>query len=66
MAVLTSTGEVLPRNVVYVASPKTRSRPQKKSHKRLKIRKQQRVISEQQAQMIMDRQIARKLKRMFY
>ena len=66
MSVLTSTGEVLPRNSVYSVPTKQ----YKKKHKKrrilaVKTTKSKCTLTEKQAQWIIDRQIARRLKRMF-
>ena len=69
MSVLTSSGVLMPRNVVYgelpLIKPKKRKACKKKRHT-LPIQKPKHVIGERQAQFIMDRQIAKKLRKMFY
>lgn len=69
MPVLTSSGEVMPRNAVYGAlllKPKrNKVRIHKKKRRTLPVQKSKHVISKRQAQVIMDRQIVRKLQQMF-
>lgn len=60
MAVLTCTGEVVSRSCVYTTPVKQRKQKRHKLPKRNRS-----VISEKQAQTIIDMQIARRLKRMF-
>ncbi|MCA9313661.1 hypothetical protein KDA08_05125 [Candidatus Saccharibacteria bacterium] len=64
MSVLTSTGEVLPRNSVYNVITKPYKK-HKKKRRTLAVKTTKHTLTEKQAQWIIDRQIARKLRRMF-
>lgn len=69
MAVLTITGELTTRSSVYdttAAKRNKKTRPPRQKRRKLPARRPKSAITEQQAQMIVDRQIASKLKKMFY
>ena len=66
MTVLSITGESIPRSSVYTKPSKHRSKPHKQRKSRnLSTSRPKRTIGEQQARAIIDRQIAKKLQRMF-
>ena len=66
MTVLSITGKAISRSSVYAKPTKHRNKPRKQRKPRnLSASKPKRIISEQQARAIIDRQIAKKLQRMF-
>lgn len=66
MGIVTSTGEVVSRDSMYAASATQHKKPRRQRRRNLSAQKPKQSISERQAKAILDRQIARRLRQMFY